>query len=147
MGVELGDDVCGQGSARFVFGDVAFPLTAADGEGRVVESVISPKGKWAAVSTKKRGDALWRLRVVSLASGKIVRDEGDQAGHALRAISDSGLLVESGARGAYVLDVPNSSVKALPPNVDIGYRGFFKSETELVYEVDGSVATLDLSAL
>ncbi|MBX3230524.1 MAG: PD40 domain-containing protein [Labilithrix sp.] len=114
-------------------------------DGRVVESVVSPKGKWAAVSTKKRGDAHWRVRVVSLATGKVMRDEADAAGHALRAISDAGLLVESGARDAIVVDVTTSKVRALPPALDLGHRGFFKNDTELVYATNGTVAVLDVT--
>lgn len=119
-------------------------LACLEVDGRVIESVVSPKGKWAAISTKKRGEPRWRVRVASLATGKVVRDEADPTGYALRAISDSGLLVESDAHGALVVDVPAAKVRALPA-VDLGHRGFFRSDTELVYATSGSVATIDLA--
>lgn len=111
---------------------------------RVVESAISPKGKWAALSTHKRGDGTWHLRVLSLATGKVVRDVPEQPGLVLRAISDAGLVVESGVLGATVVDVPNAKEHALPAE-DLGHRAFFKSDTELVYVTEGAVATLDVT--
>jgi hypothetical protein len=120
-------------------------LACVDGAGeRVVESAISPKGKWAALSTHRRSDGAWHLRVVSLATGKVARDEPSLPGLVLRAVSDSGLVVESGLLGARVLDAASTSVHALPPD-DLGPRAFFKSDTELVYGTEGSVATLDVT--
>lgn len=115
---------------------------------RVVESAISPKGKWAALSTHVRGDAQWRLRVLSLTGPK--RDDKpevrEEAGRVLRAISDSGLAVESGPRGGVVIDATNGNVRPLPA-VDLGHRAFFRSDTELVYATsNGNVSTLDVGA-
>jgi hypothetical protein len=120
-------------------------LGCVDGDERVVESAISPKGKFAALTTKEK-DGGWHLRVLSLATGKVVSDEPESAGLALRAISDRGLLVESGLRGALVVDAATGAVRALDRPIDFGFRGFFRSDTELVYATpDGSVATLDVT--
>jgi hypothetical protein len=110
----------------------------------VVESAISPKGKWAALSTHKRSDGTWHLRVLSLATGKVVRDEPEQPGLVLRAVSDAGLVVESGLLGAVVIDVPKASERPLVRD-DLGHRAFFRSDTELVYAANGAVATLDVT--
>ncbi len=139
-----------------------------DGE-QLVDSVVSPKGRWAALSTKKRvatsssgsgsreargtkpliGTATrleWRLRVVSLATGKVVRDEAEAPGLHIRAISDRGLLVQSGALGTVVTDVPGDERHPLAgPAVDLGYRGFFRNERELVYVAGASVGVVDVS--
>lgn len=120
-------------------------LACIDGASEhVVESAISPKGKWAALSTHKRGDGTWHLRVLSLATGKVVRDEPEQPGLVLRAVSDTGLVVESGVLGATVIDAPNAKEHPLATD-DLGHRAFFKSDTELVYATDGTVATLDVT--
>lgn len=111
---------------------------------RVAESAISPKGKWAAISTHKRGDATWHLRVMSLATGKVVRDEVEQPGLVLRAISDAGLVVESGILGARIVDAASGKDRPLSAP-DLGHRAFFKDETNLVYATEGSVATYDVS--
>lgn len=111
---------------------------------RVVESAISPKGKWAAVSTRRRSDGTWHLRVLSLATGKVVRDEPEQPGLVLRAVSDAGLVVESGLLGATLIDAANAKDHALPVD-DLGHRAFFRSDTELVYATEGSVAVLDVA--
>lgn len=120
-------------------------LACVDGASeRVVESAISPKGKWAALSTHKRGDGTWHLRVLSLTTGKVVRDEPEVPGLVLRAVSDAGLVVESGILGARLLDA--GSGKDQPLDVpDLGHRAFFRSDTELVYAAEGSVATLDVA--
>ncbi|MBX3199826.1 MAG: hypothetical protein KF894_16945 [Labilithrix sp.] len=126
-------------------------LACLDGAEQLVESVISPKGKWAALSTKKNAGTdgerrmEWRLRVVSLTSGKVVRDEAEPAGIAVRAISDAGLLVQSGARSVVITDVPAKTSRELDRPVDLGYRGFFRNDADLVYVREGAVAVLDVS--
>jgi len=125
-------------------------ITCLDGAEHLVESVVSPKGKWAAISTKKRGDdptkrVLWRLRVVSLATGKVVRDEPEPPGLGIRAISDNGLLVQSGALGAVVTDVPARTWRPLDKSPELGHRGFFRNERELVVLRDGAVAVVDVT--
>jgi len=132
-------------------------LACLDGAEQLVESVISPKGKWAALSTKKRvdsgasatdGDARrvqWRLRVVSLTNGKVMRDEPEPPGLAIRAISDSGLLVQSGSHGIIVTDVPAKQSREIDRPIDLGYRGFFRNDTDLVYVSGRAVGVLDVS--
>lgn len=133
-------------------------LACLDGAEQLVESVISPKGKWAALSTKRRvdsgtsstdGDARrvqWRLRVVSLTTGKVMRDEPEPPGLAVRAISDAGLLVQSGSHGIIVTDVPAKQSREIDRPVDLGYRGFFRNDTDLVYVSGRAVSVLDVSA-
>jgi hypothetical protein len=135
-------------------------LACVDGAEQLVDSVISPKGKWAALSTKKRVEAAtdhessihergsieWRLRVVSLTNGKVVRDEPEPTGLGIRAISDSGLLVQSGVRGTVVTDVPAKKWRSLDRELDLGYRGFFRNEKELVFVVGATVDVVDVSA-
>ena len=128
-------------------------LACIDGTEQVVESVISPKGKWAALSTKKRVEATaheprhveWRVRVVSLTTGKVMRDEPELSGLGIRAISDSGLLVQSGTAGVVVTDVPAKKWRKLDRAVDLGYRGFFRDDHELVYVVGPTVELVDVS--
>ena len=124
-------------------------LACVDGSEQLVESVISPKGKWAALSTKKRdpGGLTFRLRVVSLASGKIVVDEPDAPGLVIRAISDRGLLVQSGVLGAVVQDVTTGSRRELDPSLFGGssLRAVFRSDKELVYVAGGTVRLLDVT--
>lgn len=129
---------------------------------QVVDSIVSPKGKWAAISTKKRVDIAgetgpsdlidgktrleWRLRVISLSTGKIVRDEPDPPGMNIRAISDAGLLVQSGALGTLVTDVPGKKEHRLAdPTLDLGYRGVFRNDKELVYVAGATVSVVDVS--
>jgi hypothetical protein len=117
---------------------------------QLVESVVSPKGKWAAISTKKHTDdgskrVLWRLRVVSLATGKVVRDEPEPPGLGVRAISDGGLLVQSGTLGAIVTDVMARTWRTLERHPDLGHRGFFRNERELVVLRDGAVSVVDVT--
>lgn len=127
-------------------------LACLDGSDQLVDSVISPKGKWAALSTKKRVDANegprveWRLRVVSLATGKVVRDEADVPGLSIRAISDSGMLVQSGSLGIVVTDVPAKKSRNVDRALDLGHRGFFRSDSELVYVNGATVAVIDLAS-
>lgn len=129
-------------------------LGCLDGTEPLVESIISPKGKYAALSTKRiersdgeRREVSWRVRVLSLATGKVVRDEPEPAGLTVRAISDAGLLVQSGALGAIVTDVVGKRSRAIDPPIDLGHRGFFRSDTELVYLADDRVRLLDLAEL
>jgi hypothetical protein len=130
-------------------------LACLDGGEQLVESVISPKGKWAALSTKKRSERTterngerrveWRLRVVSLANGKVVRDEPEAPGLGVRAISDTGLLVRSGALGIVVTDVPAKKSREIDRSIDLGYRGFFRNDTDLVYVAGSTVDVIDVS--
>jgi hypothetical protein len=123
-------------------------LYCLDSGEQLAELVVSPKAKWAALSTKRRGEGRgleWRLRVVSLPSGKVARDEPDVPGLAIRAISDSGLLVQSGALGAVIHDVPAKKWRELDHPIDLGHRGLFRNDRELVYVSGGSVAVLDVS--
>lgn len=134
-------------------------LACVDGSEQLVESVISPKGKWAAISTKKRVDLHdrdahplgkarrleWRLRVVSLTSGKVMRDEPDVPGLSVRAISDSGLLVQSGTLGVVVHDVAQKKWRTIDdPSLDLGHRGYFRNDKDLVYVTGDTVAVLDV---
>ncbi len=144
-------------------------LACLDGNEELVDSVVSPKGKWAALSTKKRvaDDSTnandpgkpqvgglgakqathleWRLRVVSLLNGKVLRDEPEPPGLGLRAISDTGLLVQSGSLGIVVTNVPMKKWRTIDKPIDLGHRGFFRSEKELVYVSDGSVSVIDVT--
>ncbi|HEY8077635.1 MAG TPA: hypothetical protein VIF62_26090, partial [Labilithrix sp.] len=73
-------------------------LACFDGGEPLVEYVVSPHAKFAAVMTQKRsadGRLTWRVRVASLDKGKIILDEKADAGVSLRAISDAGMVVES----------------------------------------------------
>lgn len=117
---------------------------------QLVEAVASPRGKYAAVSTKKHGASglTFRLRVVSLATGKVVSDAQEQPGLVIRAISDRGLLVQSGAMGIVVTDVPAGKQRSIDTPIDLGHRGFFRTEADreqLVYLAGGSVRVLDVS--
>ena len=127
-------------------------LACVDGSEQLVESVISPRGKWAALSTKRKTDADgsrrvdWRLRVVSTATGKVVRDEPEPSGLAVRAISDSGLLVQSGALGIVVTAVPGKRQREIDRPIDLGYRGFFRNDTDLVYVAGKAVSVIDVTS-
>ena len=64
-----------------------------DGGESFVESSLSPNGRWAAVTTQRNGsDGMskmeWRLRVMSVTSGRVVLDEAAEPGMIVRAISD-----------------------------------------------------------
>lgn len=87
----------------------------------------------------------WRLRVVSTSTGKVVQDEPEPPGLGIRAISDSGLLVQSGALGIIVTDVATKKQREIERPIDLGYRGFFRNESALVYVSGGTVRVLDIS--
>lgn len=53
------------------------------------------------------------------------------------------LLVESGADGALVVDVPGKKRRAR--DFEVGHRAFFRNARELVYVRGASVAVADLS--
>src|SRR5262249_29307279 len=111
----------------------------------LIESVLSPRGRWAALATEKdtkSGD--WRLRVVSLATGKVALDEPGTSGTNIRAISDLGLLVASRQDEAVIVDVPAKTRRTVA--VEVGHRAFFRSATELVYIKGATVGFVDLSA-
>lgn len=129
-------------------------LACLEGGEQLVESVISPRAKWAAISTKRHSEAKdatalprveWRLRVVSLTTGKTVRDEPDVPGLGIRAISDSGQLVLSGTLGTVVHDVPAKRWRSIDRPLDLGYRGLFRNDKELVYVRGSTVAVLDVT--
>ena len=125
-------------------------LACLDGGEQLVDSTLSPSGRWAAMTTQKADrDApsgfAWRLRVVSLVSGKVALDEAAEPGLIVRALSDAGLLVQSGARGVVVDDVDEKTKRTLPRAPELGHRGFFRSATELVVVRGGAVAVVDLA--
>lgn len=140
-------------------------LGCLEGGERLVEYVVSPKGRWAAFTTQtppqkdarpvekdakaKQAPAplAWRLRVLSLASGQLAYDVPAEAGYSLRAISDDGTLVQSGLRGIVVDDVPKKARKEARVSVDLGYRAFFRSGEELVVQRGSTVGVVDVSAL
>ena len=118
-----------------------------DGGEQFVESALSPSGSWAAITTQstQRGELAWRLRIVSVATSKIVLDEPAAAGMIVRAISDAGLLVQSGARGIVVDDVPRETRRTFGEGVELGHRGFFRGPHELVVVRGAAVQVVDLT--
>lgn len=119
-------------------------LACLDGGEPVVDSVLSPHGKWAAITTQRPQDQKWHLRVVSLPTAKVVLDEPAEVGFVIRAISDDGVLVQSGPRGMLVDDVQKQTRRRHEVDIDLGHRGFFRNAHELVYVKGASVAVLDL---
>jgi hypothetical protein len=119
-------------------------LACLDGGEPVVDSVLSPRGKWAAITTQRTSDQKWHLRVLALPSGKVVLDEPAESGFVIRAISDEGLLVQSGPRGMLVDDVQKHTRRRHDADLDLGHRGFFRNGSELVYVKGASVAVLDV---
>ncbi len=144
-------------------------LGCLDGGERLVESVVSPKGRWAALTTQSpveketvRDDGLkgkraprplsplaWRLRVLSLGpgSGQLAHDGPAEAGLSLRAINDAGMLVQSGLRGVRIDDVPKNVRRDVRTPPDLGQRVFFRSDEELVFLRGANVATVDVRSL
>jgi hypothetical protein len=132
-------------------------LACLEGGEQFVESALSPSGRWAAVTTQSTrggpasarglddGGLTWRLRVVSLATNKVVLDEPALAGMIVRAISDEGLLVQSGARGVVVDDVPAQTRRTFGEGVELGHRGFFRGPNELVVVRGSTVGVVDLT--
>ncbi len=144
-------------------------LACIDGGEPLVESVVSPKGRWAALTTasvaaeardvltnpsrapndakaKQRAFHIprFRLRVVSLATGAVAMDVAAEPGYSLRAISDAGIVVRSGVRGVLVHDVPRKSSKEVQTTVDLGDRAIFRNEHELVFVHDNTVQSVDV---
>lgn len=122
-------------------------LGCLDGGEALVESAISPKARWAALTTKTvdaERNLAWRLRVVSLGNGAVVLDVPADAGFSLRAISDAGVLVQSGIRGVIVDDAMTKKRRILEAPLDLGHRGFFRSGTELVVLRGAGVTVVDL---
>jgi hypothetical protein len=122
-------------------------LGCLDGGEQLVEAVLSPKGRWAALTTRRESQLRpsWRLRALSLSSGKVALDADAEPGLTVRAISDDGLLVQSGLLGVVVDDVPAKRRRSLTKNVDIGYRTFFRKPNELVFVQGREVGVVDLA--
>ncbi len=101
-------------------------LGCLGGGERLVETVVSPAGRWAAFTTqtpsekggpaggegtkaKRASSSLsWRLRGLALTgamTGQVVHDGVAEPGYPLRALSDGGTLVQSGLRGVRIDDV------------------------------------------
>ncbi len=140
-------------------------LGCLEGSERLVESTISPKGRFVALTTQTTSEKdvtpaaeakgkrappstlAWRLRVLSLATGQVVYDAPTEAGYSLRGISEGGTLVQSGMRGVLVDDVTGKSRRELKSPPDLGHRVFFRSDDELVVQRGGSVAVVDVRTL
>jgi hypothetical protein len=126
-------------------------LACLDGGEQFVDSTLSPNGRWAAVTTQRAAKDspsgfAWRLRAVSLVSGKVALDEPAEPGLIVRAISDGGLLVQSGGEGRVVVDdLVAKAKRTLGHPTELGHRGFFRSATELVVVRGGSVGVVDLA--
>jgi hypothetical protein len=125
-------------------------LACLAGGEQMVDSTLSPGGRWAVVTTQKNaGDRAlgleWRLRAVSLTTGIVALDEPAEPGMIVRAISDAGLLVQSGARGVILDDLAAKTRRTLASGVELGHRGFFRNATELVVVRGGSVDVVDLA--
>lgn len=134
-------------------------LACLEGGEQFVDSTLSPSGRWAAITTQKSSDLRrdvkdaasprvvpeWRLRVVALVSGEVVLDEAAAPGLLVRAISDDGVLVQSGAGGVVIDDLEAKTRRTLQRDVELGHRGIFRSPTELVVVRGGSVAVVDLA--
>jgi hypothetical protein len=123
-------------------------LACLDGAEPLVESIPSIHGRFIALTTQVGGAAqlAWRLRVLSIDSGKIELDEPQEPGMMVRAISDAGLLVKSGPRGVELTDVPAHTRRMVSRPVELGHQGFFRNPSELVVVRGGSVAVVDLAA-
>ena len=122
-------------------------LACLEGGEQFVESALSPSGRWAALTTQstQAGALAWRLRVVSLATSKVVLDEPAVPGMIVRAISDAGLLVQSGARGVVAFDVPAQTRRTFGEGIELGHRGFFRGLNELVVVRGSTVGVVDLT--
>lgn len=136
-----------------------------EGGERLVESTISPKGRFVALTTQTSPEKdltpatseakgkqaprtlAWRLRVLSLANGQVVHDVPTEAGYSLRGISDLGTLVQSGMRGVLVDDVVQKTRREVKTPIDLGHRMFFRGDDELVIQRGGSVAVVDVRTL
>jgi hypothetical protein len=116
-------------------------LACLEGKEKLVEAVLSPRGRWAAMTTTN-GPASFRLRVASLDTGTIPLDEPAALGMNVRAISDGGVLAMSRDEDALIIDVPARTRRSR--TADLGHRAFFRGEHEIVYVRGGSVAVLDL---
>jgi hypothetical protein len=113
-----------------------------DGKETLVEAILSPRGRWAALTTTKAPPS-FRLRVASLDSGAVVLDEPSEPGTSVRAISDAGVLAIGRDDEAVIVDVPSKT--RTTRTIDLGHRAFFRGEREIVYLRGASVAVLDLS--
>lgn len=122
-------------------------LACLEGSEPLTESVLSPTGKWAAITTRGNAAQTWRVRVVSIADGKVVRDQPAEPGMVVRAVSDAGVVVSSGVLGTVVDDVANDKRRALETDLELGHRGFFRNATELVVVRGGTTTVVDLAKL
>jgi hypothetical protein len=75
----------------------------------------------------------------------VALDEAAEPGLIVRAVSDGGLLVQSGARGVVVDDLEEKTRRTLEHAPELGHRGFFRSATELVVVRGAGVAVVDLA--
>jgi hypothetical protein len=139
-------------------------LGCLEGGEQLVRSLLSPTGRWAAVSTARATDEddpdttivapggkerrekrfEFRLRVVRTESGEVVRDEAGPSGF-LIALSDEGLLVgrRAGER-AFVLDATTGRRRELAAAAPLGVEGRFRGPRELVSVDGGRVSVVDV---
>ncbi len=122
-------------------------LGCLDGGELLVESILSPHGRWVTAVTTPREKVAgqrrtFRLRVVSLDNGKVLLDEPAQPGLNVRAISDAGVLVQSRFGETVVIDVPGRIRRVR--TMDVGHRAYFRSASELVFVRGATVAVLDV---
>lgn len=123
-------------------------LACLDGGEPLVESVLSPHGRWAVLTTQSKtakGTNAFRVRAVSLATGKVVLDEPAQPGLIPRAVSDAGLLVQSGVMGVVLDDLEEKTRRTVDHELEVGHRGYFRSATELVVVRGSSVGVIDFA--
>lgn len=123
-------------------------LVCLEGGEPIVESILSPHGRWAVITTQnkaKKGPTAFRVRAVSVASGNVVLDEPALPGLIPRAVSDTGILVQSGTMGVVVDDLEENKRRAIERDLELGHRGFFRSPTELVVLRGATVGVIDLA--
>jgi len=122
-------------------------VACLDGGEPLLESVISPKGRWVATTTQVTRDGVhsWRLRAISVRTGKVALDVPAASGMMLRAISDTGLLVQSGFGGAIVDDLAAKTRRVIDHPLELGHRGFFRGPSELVVVRGGAVGVVDIA--
>ncbi|MDB4947072.1 MAG: hypothetical protein JWP97_6606 [Labilithrix sp.] len=127
-------------------------LACLEGGEPFLESVLSPSGRYAAITTQAPSEAggpdRFHLRVIAVSSGKVVLDEPAVPGMIPRAVSDAGVLVQSGFRGILIDDLTTGARRSLPGDgALLGHRGFFRGASELVVVRGSTVGVVDLDAL